>query len=311
MGNKKIICRCFKNWQVIETWDEFLLVEKELSRFLASVEANGKIKKALEYVISAGGKRVRPIIVLLAGKICGGNHGRLMNLAIAVELIHTASLVHDDVIDKAETRRGNIALNRKYNPSLAILLGDWLISKSVELTSVYGEKVIREFSRVGIMMSEGETIDLYSKEGNFGEKEYFECIEKKTASLFAYSAKTACEVAGGDDLAVDSFYRYGYNLGIAYQLVDDLLEYLEALKDKKSEFESMTLPQIYEREFGRDIAIQKILDLISNFRKRSLDALQVFPESEEKRKLIEIVNFMTVGMLKSLEESPIPMVKNF
>ncbi|MEM0302835.1 MAG: polyprenyl synthetase family protein [Archaeoglobaceae archaeon] len=296
---------------MIESWKEFLIIEKELHDFLESVEADIRIKKALKYAISVGGKRIRPIIVLLAGKICNGDYNKLMNLAIAVELIHTASLVHDDVIDKAETRRGNIALNRKYNPSLAILLGDWLISKSVELTSVYGEKVISEFSKVGMMMSEGETMDLYSNEGNFGEMEYFECIEKKTASLFAYSAKTACEIAGGNESAIDSFYRYGYNLGIAYQLVDDLLEYLEALKDKKSEFESMTLPQIYEREFGKEIAIQKTLALISKFRNESVEALQIFPESEEKKKLIEIVNFMTNDMLKSSEQLTPILIRNF
>ncbi|MCS7144881.1 MAG: polyprenyl synthetase family protein [Archaeoglobaceae archaeon] len=296
---------------MIENWKEFLIIEKELHDFLESISSNDRIKKALKYAISAGGKRIRPIIVLLAGKICNGDYNKLMNLAIAVELIHTASLIHDDVIDKAETRRGNIALNRKYNPSLAILLGDWLISKSVELTSVYGEKVIREFSRVGMMMSEGETMDLYSNEDFFGEKEYFECIEKKTASLFAYSAKTACEVSGGSELVIDSLYRYGYNLGIAYQLVDDLLEYLESLKDKKSEFESMTLPQIYERDFGREIAIQKTLDLILKFKNHSIEVLQIFPESEEKRKLIEIVDFMTNSMLKDLEQVETIKVRNF
>lgn len=296
---------------MIENWKEFLIIERELHSFMESISANDRIKKALKYAISAGGKRIRPVIVLLSGKICGGDYNKLMNLAIAVELIHTASIVHDDVIDKAEMRRGNISLNRKYNSSLAILLGDWLISKSVELASIYGEKVIREFSKVGMMMSEGEVMDLYSNEDSFGEKEYFNCIEKKTASLFAYSAKTACEIAGGSDSAIDSLYRYGQSLGIAYQLVDDLLEYLKVLKDKKSQFESMTLPQIYERDFGKEIAIQKTFSLISKFRNNSLEALQIFSESEEKRKLIEIVDFMTNSMFKDVEQLEKIVTRNF
>ncbi len=286
---------------MIENWEEYLIIEKELKNFMNSVDADIRIKKALRYAISAGGKRFRPIIVLLAGKMCGSDYSKLINLAIAVELIHTASLVHDDVIDGAEMRRGRIALNKKYNPSLAILLGDWLISKSVELTSVYGEKYIRDFSRVGMMLTEGETMDLYSVQDNFGEEEYFECIKKKTAILFAYSAKTPCEIAGGSDLAVDSMYRYGYNLGTAYQIVDDLLEYLRALKDKKSEFESMTLPQIYEREFGRQTAVEKTLEAIYKFRDESISSLGIFPNSEEKEKLIHIVKFMTDRMLEEAQ----------
>ena len=282
---------------MIEKWQEFIIIEKELNRLLDSANSNARIKKALKYAISAGGKRVRPLIVLLSGKMCGCDYDKLVNLALAVELIHTASLLHDDVIDGAETRRGKIALNRKYSPSLAIILGDWLISKSVELTSVYGESYIRDFSRIGMMLSEGEALDLYSTQESFGEREYFDCIEKKTAILFAYSAKTPCEIAGGSDLAVKSLYRYGYNLGIAYQIVDDLLEYLRALKDKKSEFESMTLPQIYEREFGRQIAVEKTLEAIYKFRNESIGSLSIFPNSEEKEKLIHIVEYITDRML--------------
>ena len=286
---------------MIENWEEYLIIEKELENFMNSVDADLRIKKALRYAISAGGKRIRPIIVLLSGKMCGSDYSKLINLAIAVELIHTASLVHDDVIDGAEMRRGRIALNRKYNSSLAILLGDWLISKSVELTSVYGEKYIREFSRVGMMLTEGEIMDLYSVQDTFREEEYFECIKKKTAILFAYSAKMPCEIAGGSDLAVGSLYRYGYNLGIAYQILDDLLEYLRALKDKKSEFESMTLPQIFEKEFGRQIAVEKTLEEIYKYRSESINSLSIFPDCEEKVKLMHIVELMTDRMLDDVQ----------
>ncbi len=124
---------------MIESWEEYIIFEDRLRSFVESVEAIPKIKKALAYAITAGGKRTRPLIVLLSGRMCGGDYEELMDLAISVELIHTASLVHDDVIDKAERRRRQRALHREYDVSLAIVLGDWLISKSVELTSRYGE----------------------------------------------------------------------------------------------------------------------------------------------------------------------------
>ncbi|MEM4524700.1 MAG: polyprenyl synthetase family protein, partial [Archaeoglobaceae archaeon] len=247
---------------MIENWEEYIVFERELEKFVEVVEANPKIKKALKYVIFSGGKRVRPLIVLLSGKMLGGSYDMLMNLAIAVELIHTASLVHDDIIDRAMVRRSRKPLHVEYDLALALIFGDWLISKSVELTAVYGKEVIEESARVGAMMSEGEILDYYSVKEPFTEKDYFECIEKKTAALFAYSAKTACKIVSNDEEAVRKLYDYGYNLGMAYQLVDDLLEYLRTLNDKSSEFESRTLPQIYEEKFGREIAVERILSMI-------------------------------------------------
>lgn len=282
---------------MIEGWEEFLVFERELKRFVELVEANSKIKKALKYIIFAGGKRVRPIIVLLAGKICGGSYERLMNLALAVELIHTASLVHDDIIDRAKLRRNKPTLHVEYDLALALVLGDWLISKSVELTAVYGREIIEESAKVGMMMSEGEIMDYYSAKEEFDEEEYFKCIERKTAVLFAYSAKIPGKIVSDDKKAVQKLYEYGYNLGMAYQLVDDLLEYLNTLKDKKSEFESYTLPQIYEKKFGSEDAVERVLSKIKVFTDRSISSLDYFRDCEEKEKLRKIVDYMTKDML--------------
>lgn len=283
---------------MIETWEEYLVFERELGKFVELANANPKIKKALKYVFNAGGKRVRPIIVLLAGKMCGGNYEKLMNLALAVEFIHTASLVHDDIIDRASLRRNKPALHVEYDLALALVLGDWLISKSVELTAIYGSEIIEESARVGMMMSEGEIMDYYSVREDFDEEDYFECIEKKTANLFAYSAKIPGKIFSDDEKAVQKLYDYGYNLGMAYQLVDDLLEYLSALKDKKSEFESCTLPQIYERKFGSEIAVKKVLSRIMEFSEKSVSSLEYFEDCEEKEKMRKIVDYMTKGLLR-------------
>lgn len=283
---------------MIETWEEFLVFEKELNRFVELVDTNLKIKKALKYVISAGGKRIRPVIVLLAGKICGGRYERLMNLALAVELIHTASLVHDDIIDRAKFRRNKPALHVEYDTALAVVLGDWLISKSVELTAVYGKEIIEESARVGLIMSEGEIMDYYSTKERFCEEDYFKCIEKKTAILFAYSAKTAGKISSNDEVASQKLYDYGYNLGMAYQLVDDLLEYINAHRDKKSELESYTLPQIYGKKFGPEEGLKKVLTKIRDFSEKSVSSLDYFRDCEEKEKLIKILNYMTRDILR-------------
>lgn len=290
---------------MIENWLEYQIFEKNLLKFVEVVDTVPKIKKALSYAITAGGKRSRPLIVLLSGKMCGGNYNDVMDLAISVELIHTASLVHDDVIDKAEKRRRKQALHKKYDIALAIVLGDWLISKSVELTSKYGEEIIKDFSQVGMMMSEGEVLDFYSVKEPFDEEDYFECIEKKTAALFAYSARSACKIVCDDRKAADKLFEYGLNLGLAYQIVDDLLEYTRALDDKYSIFESRTLPQIYEEKYGKNEVIPKVTEKMVEFAEKSFRALSYFDDCEEKKKLAKIANFMTYDMVKRHSENRI------
>lgn len=287
---------------MIDTWEEYSIFEDTLRRFVESVEATPKIKKGLAYAVNAGGKRSRPVIVLLSSKLCGGDYSDVMNLALSVELIHTASLVHDDVIDKAEKRRKREALHKKYDISLAIVLGDWLISKAVELTSVYGEEIIRDFSNVGMMMSEGEVLDVYSIQEDFTERDYFECIEKKTAALFAYSARSACKIVCDDRIAAKKLFDYGLNLGIAYQIVDDLLEYLRLLDDKHSVFESRTLPQIYEEKYGEEEGVKKVMEKINTFVEKSLRSLDYFEDCREKVKLKKIVDFMTYDMIGNKAE---------
>ncbi|AEA46158.1 polyprenyl synthetase family protein [Archaeoglobus veneficus] len=285
---------------MIEKWEEYRVVNEALDNLVNEVDAIPKVKKALRHIIKAGGKRTRPIIVLLSGRLCGGEWSEVMNVALAVELIHTASLAHDDVIDRGVVRRNVETLHVKYDTSLAILVGDWLISKSVELVSVYNEEVIRDFARVGMMMAEGEIMDIDSiKNGGFGEEDYFKCIAAKTASLFAYSAKNACRIVSDDKKAAEYLFNYGNNLGIAYQLVDDLLEYLEIFEDKKSEFESRTLPMIYEERYGFEEAVARTLQLIREYANISRKSLDYFDDCESKDKLLAMVDFMTADLLKN------------
>ncbi len=284
---------------MIESWEEYRIINEELNKLVESVRTIPKIKKALKHIIKAGGKRTRPIIVLLSGKLCGGSYEDVMNMALAVELIHTASLAHDDVIDRGVMRRNVKALHVEYDISLAILVGDWLISKSVELVSVYDEKIVKGFAEVGMKMSEGEVLDVYSIREPFSEEDYFKCISTKTAALFAYSAKNACLVVSDDRKAAERLFEYGNNLGLAYQLVDDLLEFLDMYEDKSSEFESLTLPMIYAEKFGFEEGVSRILELIRSYAKRSKDALDYFEDCESKFKLLRLVDYMTSDLIKN------------
>ncbi len=284
---------------MIERWEEYQIVNKELYNLIKREQTLPKIKKALEYVIKAGGKRTRPVIVLLCGKLCGGeDYKKTINMALAVELIHTASLVHDDLIDKGVKRRNVETLHVKYDISLAILLGDWLISKSVELVSVYENEIIEDFARVGLKMVEGETLDTYSKiSRDFDEKLYFKCISSKTASLFASSAKNACKIVCNDDKAAKHLFKYGENLGIAYQLVDDLIEFLDVLDEKRSEVSSKTILTMYKDKYGSEEAVCRVLKLIMDYAKKSKSELDYFDDGESKSKLLKIVDYMTVEMI--------------
>jgi len=284
---------------MIESWEEYRIINEELNKLVESVNTIPKIKKALRHIIKAGGKRTRPIIVLLSGKLCGGSYEDVMNMALAVELIHTASLAHDDVIDRGVMRRNVKALHVEYDISLAILVGDWLISKSVELVSVYDEEIVKGFAEVGMKMSEGEVLDVYSIREPFGEEDYFRCISTKTAALFAYSAKNACMVVCDDKVAAERLFEYGNNLGLAYQLVDDLLEFLDMYEDKSSEFESLTLPMIYAEKYGFEEAVVKVLELIRSYATKSKDALNYFEDCESKSKLLRLVDYMTSDLIKN------------
>ena len=283
---------------MIEQWEEYKIVNRELYNLIEREKTLPKIKKALKYVIGAGGKRTRPVIVILCGKLCGDNdYRKTINMALAVELIHTASLVHDDIIDKGVMRRDVETLHVRYDISLAILLGDWLISKSVELVSVYKNDIIKDFARVGLKMVEGETLDTYSKAEEFDQDAYFKCIKSKTASLFASSAKNACKIVCDDKKAAERLFEYGECLGIAYQLVDDLIEFVKAMDDKRSELESKTILTMYRDIYGPEEAICKTLNLIMSYAQKSKEKLDYFDENEGKEKLTKIVDYMTIEMI--------------
>jgi octaprenyl-diphosphate synthase len=206
--------------------DELARVEREFARHLESrVELIPQMGK---YVQMSGGKRVRPAVLLLSAKLCGYTGDRGVLNAAVVEFIHTATLVHDDIIDGAETRRGKLSAHSRWGSDITVLLGDYLYIRSMAMALTQDTlEVVRLLCDCTLKMIEGELYQL-TKTGDatITEEEHFEIIRRKTAFLFAGCA----EIGGllGDVTAAQraALRDYGFNLGIAFQIVDDVLDYM-------------------------------------------------------------------------------------
>jgi octaprenyl-diphosphate synthase len=202
-------------------------LERVEAEFGRQVESNvGLIPEIGRYIQRAGGKRVRPAVLLMASRLVGYD-GRLAVLfASVVEFIHTATLVHDDIVDRAEYRRGQQAVHSKWGSDVSVLLGDYLYIKGMDLALSRGSlDVLRVLSDVTLRMIEGEIFQL-TKAGDvhISEDEHFDIVRRKTAYLFGGSAQIGGMLGGiGTDQQM-ALREYGFNLGVAFQLIDDLLD---------------------------------------------------------------------------------------
>ncbi len=221
-------------------------VEHELSDFVASV-SHLTLHPQIEYAVLSEGKRLRPLLVILSAESVGADRARVMNLALAFELMHTATLVHDDIIDQDETRRNRLALHKKWSVNDAILTGDALIALSVHLASAYGQEVLQTVAHSALELCDGEKMDITFTLGATTEESYFRRITQKSASLFQASTQCGALAGGGTATEIQSLARFGENFGVAYQLKDDLLDLTNkgdfALKDVKAG--RITLPLIH------------------------------------------------------------------
>ncbi len=186
------------------------------------------VSKVGEYILKSGGKRFRPMTLLLSARLCGYKGDRHIPLAGVVEFIHTATLLHDDVVDNANLRRGNASANTVWGDGASILVGDYLLSKAFSLAVLHGDmKILKILSHTTTRMAEGEVLQLLKhSDADTTEKEYLDVVTNKTAVLISAAAQTAGilgEVSLGKEVALANF---GMGLGIAYQLMDDCLDYI-------------------------------------------------------------------------------------
>jgi octaprenyl-diphosphate synthase len=200
-------------------------VEQEFAR---QVESRVQLIPQIgRYIQGSGGKRVRPALLLMAARLAGYQGDRAVLYASVVEFIHTATLVHDDIIDEAELRRGRLAVHSRWGNDITVLLGDYLYIKSMALALTQDSlDIIRLLCDVTLRMIEGELYQL-TKTGDVDitEDEHFEIIRRKTAYLFAGCARIGGMVGETTREQQEALWDYGFNLGIAFQLVDDLLDY--------------------------------------------------------------------------------------
>ncbi|WP_340695505.1 polyprenyl synthetase family protein [Hydrogenobacter thermophilus] len=198
------------------------LLEEELIKHL-----DPEVRAVLDvgnYIVASGGKRMRPILSLLTCKALGGDEKSVLPLAIGIEYIHVASLLHDDVVDGADRRRGKLSANVVFGNDLCVLTGDYMYAKALWLYSVYGNlKSIEIVSKAVMDMAQGQVLELKSVGDLIDEDTYFSIIDRKTGALFGASMAVGALVAGREDY--EEFYRIGLKIGRAFQLVDDALDY--------------------------------------------------------------------------------------
>jgi octaprenyl-diphosphate synthase len=281
------------------------------------------------HIIAAGGKRLRPVLTLASARLAGHKGDRHIKLAACVEFIHTATLLHDDVVDESDLRRGQASANALFGNKPSVLVGDFLFSRSFELMVEDGSlPVLAILSRASSVIAEGEVLQLMTaNDTETSEDAYLEVIRSKTAALFAAACRIGGVVADRPKVEEEALDSYGLNLGIAFQLIDDVLDYSakQAVLGKTvgDDFREgkITLPIILafrrgddeEREFWRRtverleqqdgdleraIALMEkhgsLADTIARARhygEVARDALGIFPDGALKQAMIDVIDF--------------------
>ena len=222
-------------------------------------ESHPDLRAALEHLLTAGGKRVRPTVSLLVGNMLGAPLKKLVTLGAAVELLHTATLVHDDLIDGALLRRGMPTLNARWSPPATVLTGDFLFARAAKLAAETDHlPLMKLFSETLAIIVNGELTQMFSSRGLINRENYYKRIYAKTASLFEMTSRAAAMVSPASDDVMEVMRDFGYQIGMAFQIVDDILDFTgdpsAVGKPLGSDLLSglATLPAIYYAEIHPD-----------------------------------------------------------
>ena len=210
-------------------------IHTELQDFIALFDESlthkdGLLGQALEHVRAKGGKRMRPILILLMTKSFGKVTSVAQYAAVGLELLHTASLVHDDVVDESGERRGQASVNASYNNKVAVLVGDYILSTALlNIARTNDCDIVCDLAELGRTLSNGEILQLTNiANTNFSEEVYFEVIKQKTAALFEACAVIGAKAGGADRKAVEAARAFGRNVGIIFQIRDDIFDYYQS-----------------------------------------------------------------------------------
>ncbi|MFA6412457.1 MAG: polyprenyl synthetase family protein [Syntrophales bacterium] len=289
------------------------------------------IPQVSQHLIGGGGKRFRPLLLMASASLCGYEGDRRHPLAAVVEFIHTATLLHDDVIDNADMRRGRKAANHVWGNAASVLVGDFLYSEAFQLMAKYGNlEIIKVLARATNLMAEGEVFQLVKRgDPEISEKEYLSIIEKKTSHLISAACTVGALLADAPEEKVAALGRFGLNLGFAFQIVDDALDYTAKEEEfgkvigKDLDEGKMTLPLIRtlsrcpeeERKHIRTViadpsrnenALLAVLELIRqydgidyamNMARNYIDGgkreLAIFPDQAPLQDLLTLADYVT------------------
>ncbi|MEJ5201319.1 MAG: polyprenyl synthetase family protein [Anaerolineales bacterium] len=181
---------------------------------------------ALDLILKSGGKRIRPSVTLLVGYMLGAPREKLLTLAAAIELLHTATLIHDDLIDNSLLRRGMPTINSQWSPGATVLTGDFFFARAAKLAADTDSiPVMKIFSQTLSTIVNGEITQLFALKCHVDREDYFSRIYAKTASLFETAAMTAALISPANETTIEDMRQYGYNIGVAFQIVDDILDF--------------------------------------------------------------------------------------
>jgi len=309
-------------------------LDLELSKFNDVYKQSLKSKVALvdlitRYILKQKGKKIRPVLVLLSSKITNEINDRTYRGAILVELLHTATLVHDDVVDNAETRRGFPSINAVWKNKIAVLMGDYLLARGLMLAVESDDyDFLKVITNTVKRMSEGELLQISkTRRLNNDEETYFRIISDKTASLISTCCEIGARAVTNDLEKIKAMKDFGENLGIAFQIRDDILDYIGTkkifgkplggdIKEKK-----LTLPLIHAlknansteskkiissiKNGGKKLDITNVIDFVKHnngisyseekakeYAQKAIDSLSIYKDSATKDSLIQLVNFV-------------------
>ncbi|NDW10831.1 polyprenyl synthetase family protein [Dysgonomonas sp. 520] len=304
-------------------------LEKFDTLYRSSISSqNPRIQEIIEYSFKSDGKKIRPTLLLLAAKACGEINDTTYSAAITLELLHTASLIHDDVVDESMLRRGRPSMNAIYDNKVAVLAGDYFLSAAlIKSVMTQNFEIISEVSKLGRNLAEGELNQLsLAKEIIIDEDQYFEVIRKKTASLLSICMKVGVLSTGGSQSDINLFERIGEYFGICFQLRDDIFDYfsndvgkptgndikegkvtlplLYALKNVPAENSAQMFDIIYKSDFS-DENVEQLIQFarsnggveytyskIDSYKTRAIELIEEVSNNSIRETLIDVLDFI-------------------
>lgn len=268
-------------------------IEAELTDFIdlfnkSLMHSDGLLSQALEHIRQRAGKRMRPMLILLMAKNFGKVTEVTQHSAVGLELLHTASLVHDDVVDESGERRGQASVNATYNNKVAVLVGDYILSTALlHVSYSHSEEIVRYLAELGRILSNGEILQLNSiSNAEISEDTYYQVIKQKTAALFEACAGIGTMSAGASMVEIEEAKRFGRNLGIIFQIRDDIFDYYDSKEIGKPTGNDMTegkltLPVIYALKSTGDEEMMKLARKVKSHEVKSEEIARLLAFTKE------------------------------